>query len=969
MHTPDRTPRTSPPLTALLLLAASGWPASAHAQAAAPSTPAADVTPALRLEPMYVLGSRVRQISDAGPSPVQVYDREYIRASGALTLADFLNTLPMNYAGISAGRGSSPNELNPEFGQRTETTTPPFNLILGASAVQPAQTGVSGVSLRGLGSGSTLVLVDGRRVVQSGSGNRATDSRQGFVDLNTIPFGMIERIEISTDGASAIYGADAVAGVINIILKKDWVGTELTGSMRLAEDGGGTERSAGATTGFSAGNLRGTVNVSWFERDALRASDREFSANQDRRTTVVGTDANGNPVFGRDFRLLWGYPAVVQAQGGTVSGTFNAIPGVRVVLVPEGAATTPAVGEFIPVTTPAPGSTVVNASGQRRGNTAEFLDLIPESERYSVSGNFTYAFSERLELFGALSHSLTKGLFNAQAAVSSASASSGFGNFATVVPAAFNPFNQNVTVGMIHYEFGPTWQRTETVANSALIGLRGGIGDSWEWETGLSFQQQEFSQLGRLFNGARITSALNNPDPAQRLNPFVDARASGNINADLYEFMALYPTLDSNAESFTWDFSANGDLVDFWGGPIRGAFGGSYSQDSSDSRAVNFSVAVNPVVTTSATDASRDSYAAFAELAVPIFGEPNARQLLRRLDLQLAGRFEHYEEAGDTTVPRVGFAWSPFESLLLRGSYSEGFRAPALTEYQVANTTSTATVTDPRRTPTSTPGVTVTRGSRPSVEPETSVNEFLGAVLEVPFVDGLTVSANFYRTTQNDVIQVLSANTMLANETLFADRITRAAPDANDIALGQPGRVTAIDLTFVNFGEVRNESVDYSVDYTLPWEDLGRWRLNATATNTLASTRLLAPGQPEIVDDGDTFSPPEWRYSGSVFWSAGNWTASAFYTYIDGFNTNRGGNSFTANLPIDEAWKLDIRSSYEFRNGIYNGYGKGFRVAFGIANVTNEKPPVSDTVFGYNGGLHGAWALGRTYELSFILPF
>ena len=156
---------------------------------------------------------------------------------GSMTLSDFLNQIPQTYAGIASGRGSAPNELNPEFGQRTETSNPPFNLVLGSSAAPPGQTGVSGVSLRGLGSGSTLVLVDGRRAAQSGNGNRSTDTRQGFVDLNTIPLGMVDRIEVITDGASAIYGADAVAGVINIILKKNFTGTELSPSMVAARSG------------------------------------------------------------------------------------------------------------------------------------------------------------------------------------------------------------------------------------------------------------------------------------------------------------------------------------------------------------------------------------------------------------------------------------------------------------------------------------------------------------------------------------------------------------------------------------------------------------------------------------------------------------------------------------------------------------------------------------------------------------
>lgn len=155
----------------------------------------------IKLERFDVLGTRIGQLDAIGPSPVSTFDRDYIRATGAMTLADFVNRLPQNYSGISAGRGSTPNELNPEFGSRTETSTPPFNFIQGASAIPATATGQSGVSLRGLGSGATLVLVDGRRVAQSSVGNSGTDSRQGYVDLNTIPLGMVDRVELITDGA------------------------------------------------------------------------------------------------------------------------------------------------------------------------------------------------------------------------------------------------------------------------------------------------------------------------------------------------------------------------------------------------------------------------------------------------------------------------------------------------------------------------------------------------------------------------------------------------------------------------------------------------------------------------------------------------------------------------------------------------------------------------------------------------
>lgn len=920
----------------------------------------------VRLEAVQVTGSRIRRLEVEGPSPVSVYDSEFIRASGALNLADFLNLMPQNYSGVSAGRSSAPNELNPEFGQRTETTSPAFNFVTGAASAPPGQTGVSGVSLRGLGSGSTLVLVDGRRVAQSGAGNRGSDSQQGFVDLNTIPFGMIERIEMITDGASAIYGADAVAGVINIILKKDWVGSELSTSFKGTFDGGGRERSVSLTSGFVAGNLRGTVNVSYYDRAVMKASQRSFSANQDRRNVVAGYNSDGTPIFGRDLRLNWGYPSVVQTRFGGNFGNITQPDGspTRVALTPEGFATTPPLSAFTGVG-PVPPNTFVFATGQRRGNTAEFLDIIPESERHSFAANYTYTFSDRLQHYASYSYTDTYGLFNGQVAVSSAASSTGFGNFATVVPTALNPFGQDVMVGMLHYEFGSIRQTTAGNAKNFTAGLRGEFGQTWEWDLGFNHQRQEFNQTNREFNGARLTAPL----ASGALNPFIDARVAGNVHATLYETMAYYPTRDSTSGLQGWDFSANGEVVDFIGGPILAALGGSASRSRNSSTATSYNVAVTQNRTVNTVKGVRDNEAAFAEVMVPFVGKPNAMPGAQRLELSLAGRYENYELAGSSTVPRLGLTWAPLQSLLLRGSYSEGYRPPALTEYQVASQTFNSTVTDPRREPARTTGVQTTRGSNPDARPETSTNEFLGLIFEPPFAPGLSFQINYYKTEQKNVIQVLSVNQMLLNEDLFADRIVRAAPDANDNALNQPGRVVSIDQSFINFGKVGNESVDYNIDYALTTENLGRFRLRWTSANTIGSYRQLAPGQPALIDEGDTFAPPEWRHTASLFWHRGPVNASMFFNYIDSFETNRAGNTLTSTYPVPSAWKLDIRAGYEFQNGVWRGYGRGLRLQAGIGNVTDEQPPFSDTVFGYNGGLHSAWAVGRTYELSMVFPF
>lgn len=924
----------------------------------------------IRLARLEVLGTRIRQTEEFGPAPLSSYDNDYIRSSGAMTLADFLNRLPQNYAGISAGRGSTPNELNPEFGSRTETTTPAFNFVLGASAIPANATGQSGVGLRGLGSGSTLVLVDGRRIAQSSVGNAGTDSRQGFVDLNTIPLGMVERIEVVTDGTSALYGADAVAGVINIVLKKNWSGSELSTRYKGAFAGGGHERSLSLIHGFNYGPLHGTVGLDYYERADLKADQRSFSRQQDHTGIIKGYDpVTGAPVYGSNYLLNWGYPATVQARTGNLNGiTANGNP-TRVALTPGGLTTTPTTTTGFIGVAPTGTATLANASGARRGNTAEFLDLIPPSERTGITASLGYRLPHAMEAYTRYSYSKVQGSFSSQPALFSASATTGFGNFASIVPAAYNPFGQDVLVGMIAYDFGSIVQSTETTANNALIGLKGVWGDTWQWDISAGMQQQDFSRVTRDFNGALITAALANPDPARRINPFVDARVAGAPDQSaLFDAMARYITFDGVAKQTNVDFIADGGLFDLPGGTTKMAAGLSYEYAENSGETVTPSVALVPVITTATTGGSRKTYAMFTELSVPIFGRPNARSGLQRLDLQIATRYEDRSDSGDVTVPKIGFSWVPIKPVLLRGSFSEGYRAPSLTEYQqvVGGTFTSNSIRDPRRGNTVTPGVRVTRAANPNLKAETSTTEFLGLVLEPPQVDGLSLQVNYYRTEQKNVIQVLTEQQIVNNEAAFADRVTRAAPDATDLANNWPGRVTDVDRALINFGKVRNHSVDFAAEYRLPWQELGRWRLGVNASRTLKSEREVRPGEPVIDDVGDTLSPPKWRVSGSLFWTKGPYSGSMFVNYLSGFDTNTGGNT-RATGSIPSQMVVDARLGYEFQKGLFREYLKGTKVSLGIGNLLDEEPPFSDTIFGYNGALHSP--LGRTYELALSIPF
>lgn len=918
---------------------------------------------AVRLEAVEVLGSRIPRTESDGPSPVSIYRMEDIRATGAMNLADFMRTVPQTYNGVGAGRNSTPDDLNISAGQRNENLIPippgpGVSPVLATNA--PVQTGASGVSLRGLGAGSTLVLVDGRRVAQSSERNRGSNSGQGFVDLNTIPLGLVERIEIITDGASAIYGGDAVAGVINIVLKKSWVGTEINGTTKFTEHGGARERQATVTTGVAGlgGKFRGTAALSFYDREPLRAAQRSFSRNPDFRTRLQGTNpTTGAPVYGTDQRIQWGYPASIQA---TAAGGFASIPGVRVLLAPAGAATTPAVAAFERRTTNDPGQpgTAIVAQGQRITDPSPWTELVAGADRRGLTATGTYEFRPALELYGTYSFSDSRGAAKTLPVY--------VANVA--VAAANNPFGEAIQFGMLLPQWGQVGQQTKTRTHSATAGARGRWGETWRWDVGYRFQDQAYSSRQRTFNAVAFAALANAADPAQRFNPYIDERAPGAASqAALLEQTALYPTVEGRSELNTADFTVHGELFRLPGGPVRTALGGSH--EVTISRNVAVAYAGFPVVATTARFRDeRTTRAAYGELQVPVVGTANRRWLLQRLEANLAGRYESLSDQSGRGVPKYGATWSPFRSLLIRGSYSEGYRPPSLTEDRRATTSLTSTITDPARGNQSYLTTVVTR-TNPGLQPETSRNEFYGAVYEPTFAKGLSLQVNYYRTRQKDAIQQISSTVILNNEALFPDYVVRNAPTAADTAAGFKGQVATLYSQYVNFGAILNKSIDFGAEYRLPWERFGRWRFNVNAAKTIAQTRQLNIGQPPTNDVGDTYSSPRWNLSSSLYWNRGPWSASSAFSLMSGFRSDRAG--ITSNIVSNTPWMhlIDLRGSYEFKAGFRGRFGKGLRLGLGVANLTDEQPPFANNIYGFNAGIYGRWVFGRTYEFSFTQPF
>ena len=921
-------------------------------------TTATEKSTAVKLKKYEVLGSRISQTDVQGPSPVSTYNAEMIESSGALTLSDFLSTVPQTFGGTSVGRNSAPNDLNLASGQRSETTVP-LAPAPGSSptAVAPGQTGVSGVGLRSLGSGSTLILVDGQRMVQSPSGNRATSSGQGFVDINLIPLGLIDHIEIITDGASAIYGSDAIAGVINIVLKKNWSGAELSASFKAPEHGGADERQSTLVVGFSGlkGKFHGTAAVNYYQRNSLYASQRSFSKNLDHTSIFIGNNATtGAPLYGHDLRLQYGYPATVYAVGG-----FTAIPGVSYAVTPSGYASTPSVSQFIPKTTIAPGQTTLSGQGQNIFNEASYIEMVPKSSRHGFLTNFNYDLWKNIQIYATLGSTDTRGVATTMLQYIAPSS-------LYVVPAAYNPFNQSVQVGMALPSFGVLTQRSHTLDTNATAGIKGSFATTWDWDASIRWDRQVINQMNRNFNSGMLSADLANGT----FNPFIDARASGAPDMSaISETMALYPYINASSSLKSGNFSANGELFNLPGGAVKMAFGGITELDYNLFTSVAYSAAVTPVATTTVYQTLQRIQALYTEFSIPVFGKSNAIPLFNRFDINAAGRYEYQNlNVGSKTVPKYGFTWSPVDSLVLRGSYSEGWRPPSPTENRAVSQIIAASGPDPQRG-NIVSSYSQVRGPNLYLKAETSSTKFFGAIYNPKFISGLSLNVNYYSTVQKNAIQTITSAIVLANPSLFPNAIVRSAPTAADTAANQPGALVSVANFMQNYGSLRNDSIDYGADYALPWKHYGSWRINLDSSHTVKATRTLVPGQATINDLGDTYGGPKWKINGGVYWNSGSWKASALYSYLSAFNTNLSDVNYLAwNQSTPAVNKIDTTLGYRFKTGVWNGYGKDLQVNIGIINLFDKKPPFSDTIYSYDAALHSEYVFGRTFQISFKLP-
>ncbi len=740
---------------------------------------------AVLLEEIVVTGSRLKRTTGDGPAPVVTLDAQALARSGAATVTQALRQV------------SQATLVNDESG---------VNTFLGAQTVQ----------LRGLNLGSTLVLVNGRRVSVS-----SAQVNNNIFDLNALPLEAVERIEVLTSSGSAVYGADAIAGVVNVLLKQDVEGVSVAARYGTTDAGGGREVSLSATTGLQWSTGRASLILSGLDRQAVLGFDRELVANNDY--TRFGS---------LDRRPDVANPASIYALAPPAPGRPPSQIPLRV----------------------------------ERTSVGAFQSLVPQSRRAGAFLAAEQSLGERVELFGEALAS------NNRQTVQSSPDFLLPGDQIVGPSSPINTFGRPLTFSYLATGLGPTENETDSTFYRVIVGSRIRWAGNWEAEIALGQNGDRTHTDKRNFldfspaGSARIAAAL----AAGSFNPFV---AGPGGTPEFLESIRFSPRDRGRSKERTVDGQVRGAAFDLPGGPAQVVVGGEYRREDIDALNIEtFSRTANRFV------ADRTVWAAFVEVGLPVVGPGNRRVGLEALDLTLAARHDDYSDFGSATSPQAGLAWRPVTPLLVRASWGEAFKAPSLFQlYRPRTVTRTLITNDPRNPGVRQTNVLLTQGGNLALDPETARSWGAGLAYEDRFGETrVSASVDYWVIEQDQRVQRFNGNTLLLNEAAFPGRIGRDATTT---------LITSIDATNANFGRVALRGVDLSLRLQVPTAigEFTPSIAATRALRYDASLVPGAPAVDQVgVASLEGFAP-DWRWSGGLAWSAGPWSASAIVRHTSGY--------------------------------------------------------------------------------------
>ncbi len=850
------------------------------------------------IEEVTVTGSRVRGSQPVG-SAVIALDRDDITSSSGVTVDRILKEIPQNFdLGVSENsRGQSG----------------------GAGNIVYSNT----VNLRGIGPYATLVLIDGHRVTNN---TRSTDP-------SVMPTLGVERIEVVADGASAIYGSDAIAGVVNVIPRRTLDGVEVFGRAGFADAGGFSETVFGGAWGKVWD--RGQVMLAYehADRDNLEGEDRDyFRANQ----TAFG---------GRDYRTTRCNPGTLR-----IGTTTYAMPTA--------------------------GLTAANVASLAAGTSNRCdevvgQDLFPEQQYDTVGATFTQEINDRFTVFADGFFSQRD--FKRGAAFATATLTVPQTNAWFVRPVGFTGASYQIDYSFINdlpandsIGSAMSWQLTP--------GVRIKLARDWQVEALLGYGKTEDDS--RTFNGtnnAALTAALASTDPNAAFDPYGLGRTAASIRALVANQIFFAPT---NGDFKGYELRANGTLATLAGGNL-GLAAGLERQDIGAALGSARGAPGAPLVF---RNFNRQVDSAYAELLIPFFGASNARPGLQQLQLNAALRYDDYSDVGDTTNAKFGLSWMPVQNLTLRASRGTSFRAPLISQiYGNSNNLFAQNYQNPAGGATI-PGVALS-GANLALGPEEATTWSAGFDWE-PLAN-LRFSMTYFDVNYESQVEGYLGNlAILAREADFAgtgiilrgtaarDRVLQLLGQGITLAGGtfpggSPNNVTLfVDGRSQNLGVSNTRGIDFQINYVLPATDIGTFNFSASGTQLRDYDVAITAAAPLIDRLNTIFNPLKTKLRLGAGWNRGPLQASLMISRVNSYQNNavtpaEGVDSYT---PVDVTFGWDLGSLGD------SMLLDGLRLGLEARNALDDDPPYVNIAPGPNGsGGYDASAsnpVGRLFALS-----
>lgn len=921
---------------ALAVAATLAMPAAfAQSTATAPDPAADDAT---RLDRVTVTGTNIRGIDLEDSQPVRIIDAEQIRELGAVNVADLLRE-------ISQTAGGTGN----------------FNTTSSGALQADSPAGSAAASLRGLGSSATLTLVNGRRVAVSSFASGS----ESFIDINAIPLAAVDRVEVLTTGASAIYGADAVAGVINFVLREDFEGVRVSASYGDSE--AGTDEAKMYTnliTGFRGERTRGMLVVDAFQRNAMYDRDRAITA-VEPRPSQQGVFPSFLDFFGMDEELVEASCPDDQR--------FDGRPGF-----PRGS-----FGEYCAL------------------NRNQYTATDPWARRIGAYGTFGLFFDGGSEYFAEVALQRNRSEANSAPAPWSVIETVPFSHpdFPAELRERLIAAGADDRFPLDAYGRFPDARTLEVTTTNwrVLNGLRGTFG-AWDWETSLTASRSRSEQeaIAGIYNRDRFLAGLQGELCADGgidcspgsgglwYNPF-----GGQASQDPAVLALLRERVprDGVSRLYAWDGKLNGFAGSLAGGDIGWALGAEVRREEVSDRPSALATAdpdtgIVPVYGfgSTAVDASRDQWAVYAESFLP---------LADSFDVRVAGRYDHYSDFGGDFNPAVSFRWRPGDNFVLRGGWNTSFRAPSLAQVGAGVTLSSGALPCSPGSEffdsfcggfSGDDGYLSEIYGNPDLRAETAEAWYLGTVFS--FGDRTTLRVDYWNFDQRDLVDIddleLFRRALIDPGLVFDSRGDR--PPAGSVGIGTRGGqigdpIDDVFLELINVGRQRTDGVDVAFDHRFVERGWGRlsfytdltwvnsFERSESCSPTESSTRRGAgscvDGQ-RLVQRVGEFRFPEWTANAGLRWGHGSLTSRLWANYVHGYFDDdqraevpegRRIPSWTlVNFNID--WDVSERQT----------------LGLTIRNLADRDPPVA-LGSAANVDLFNHNTLGRFYTLNWVYRY